>query len=68
MARHFSGKPVVVGHTTRNDGDVLDLGFLVMIDTGASMGGWLTALEVHSGEIIQTNQQGELRRSRRLAT
>jgi len=40
----------------------------VMIDTGASMGGWLTALEVHSGEIIQTNQQGEVRRSRRSAT
>ena len=68
MAKHYSGKTVVVGHTTRNDGDVLDLGFLVMIDTGASMGGWLTALEVRSGEIIQTNQQGELRRSRRLAT
>ena len=68
MARHFSGKTAVVGHTTRDDGDVLDLGFLVMIDTGASMGGWLTALEVRSGEIIQTNQQGELRRSTRLAT
>jgi serine/threonine protein phosphatase 1 len=68
MARHYSGKTVVVGHTTRNDGDVLDVGFLVMIDTGASMGGWLTALEVRSGEIIQTNQQGEVRRSRRSAT
>ena len=33
MVPHFSGKTVVVGHTIRNDGDVLDLGFLVVIDT-----------------------------------
>jgi serine/threonine protein phosphatase 1 len=65
MGRHHSGKTAVVGHTTRTDGQILDLGFLVMIDTGASMGGWLTALEVYSGEIVQTNQQGEIRRSRR---
>lgn len=61
MARHYSGKTAIVGHTTRTDGEVLDLGFLIMIDTGAAMGGWLTALEVHSGEILQANQQGEMR-------
>lgn len=62
MARHYSGKTAIVGHTTRTDGEVLDLGFLIMIDTGAAMGGWLTALEVYSGEIIQSNQQGGVRR------
>jgi serine/threonine protein phosphatase 1 len=67
-AKHYSGKTMVAGHTARTDGKVLDLGFLLMIDTGASMGGWLTALEVRSGEITQTNQQGEVRRSRRSAT
>jgi len=63
MARHYSGKTAIVGHTTRTDGEVLDLGFLIMIDTGAAMGGWLTALEIYSGEIIQTNQQAEIRKS-----
>lgn len=63
MAPHFSGKPVIAGHTCRTDGEVLDLGFLTLIDTDASRGGWLTALEVISGEIIQANQQGQLRRS-----
>jgi serine/threonine protein phosphatase 1 len=61
MAKHYSGKTAVVGHTTRTDGRVLDLGFLVMLDTGASMGGWLSALEVHGGRLIQTNQSGEVR-------
>jgi serine/threonine protein phosphatase 1 len=65
MAKHYSGKTAVVGHTTRTDGHVLDLGFLVMLDTGASMGGWLSALEVGSGEILQTDQAGMVRRSSR---
>ena len=62
MAKHYSGKTAVVGHTTRTDGHVLDLGFLVMVDAGASMGGWLTALEISSGEIVQADQQGEVRK------
>jgi serine/threonine protein phosphatase 1 len=64
MAAHYSGKPVVAGHTPQTSGEPLDLGFLKLIDTDASRGGWLTALEVHSGEVIQANQQGQLRRSR----
>lgn len=62
MAPHSSGKPVIAGHTCRTDGEVLDLGFLKLIDTDASRDGWLTALEVHSGEIIQANQEGQVRR------
>lgn len=62
MRPHFSGKPVVAGHTPQTSGEMLDLGFLKVIDTDASRGGWLTALEVHSGEIIQSNQTGEVRR------
>lgn len=65
MARHYSGKTALVGHTTRTDGRVFDLGFLVMLDTGASMGGWLSALEINTGSIIQTNQRGRARRSSR---
>jgi len=67
MARHYSGKTAIVGHTTRTDGTVLDLGFLIMLDTGAAMGGWLTALEIYSGEIVQADQLGETRRSMRIS-
>jgi serine/threonine protein phosphatase 1 len=36
---HSSGKTVVVGHTPQRDGAVLDLGFLVAIDTDCCRGG-----------------------------
>ena len=32
------------------EGEILDLGFLVCIDTNCARGGWLTALDVGSGE------------------
>ena len=65
MAPHFSGKTVIAGHTPQTSGEVLDLGFLKLIDTDASRGGWLTALEVNSGKVIQANQAGNLRLDRR---
>lgn len=65
MAPHYSGKTVVAGHTPQTSGEVLDLGFLKLIDTDASRGGWLTALEVNSGKVIQANQAGNLRLDRR---
>jgi serine/threonine protein phosphatase 1 len=61
MAAHISGKVVIAGHTRQKGGEVLDLGFLKLIDTDAFGSGWLTALEVHTGEVIQTNQRGEVR-------
>ncbi len=61
MRRHYSGKIVVAGHTPQTSGDVVDLGFLKLIDTDCSRGGWLTALELHSGDIIQANEQGQVR-------
>jgi serine/threonine protein phosphatase 1 len=57
----FSGKRVIVGHTLQVNGEVLDLGFLVCLDTDCSRGGWLSALEVGTGRVIQTNQIGEVR-------
>lgn len=65
MAPHYSGKTVIAGHTPQIDGEVLDLGFLVLLDTDASRQGWLTVLEVRTGEIIQANERGEVRHSRR---
>jgi serine/threonine protein phosphatase 1 len=59
---HRSGKTAVVGHTPQKDGEVLDLGFLKCIDTFCYGGGWLTALEVHSGQVWQANRAGGLRR------
>lgn len=60
---HQSGKTAIVGHTPQADGQILDLGYLKCIDTGCCRGGWLTALEVQSGQIWQSNEQGEVRES-----
>jgi serine/threonine protein phosphatase 1 len=61
MRPHFSGKTVIAGHTPQISGEPLDLGFLKLIDTDASRGKWLTALEVGNGTIIQANQEGQVR-------
>ncbi len=58
---HVSGKTVIVGHTSQKSGEILDLGHLKCIDTYCYGGGWLTALDVRTGEVWQTNQRGELR-------
>jgi serine/threonine protein phosphatase 1 len=60
---HVSGKIVVAGHTPQDSGDMLDLGFFKVIDTDATRGGWLTALDINSGKIVQSNQDRQLRRS-----
>jgi serine/threonine protein phosphatase 1 len=61
---HVSGKTVIVGHTPQLSGEVLDLGFLKVIDTDCSHGSWLTALAPRTGEVLRCNQQGESRRTR----
>ena len=61
MRPHYSGKTVICGHSPQTGGEPLDLGFLKVIDTDCSRGGWLTALEVGSGRIVQANQLGETR-------
>ncbi len=58
---HSSGKRAVLGHTHDRGGEIFDIGHLVCLDTYCYGGGWLTALEVNSGELWQTNQQGQLR-------
>lgn len=59
--RHCSGKTFVVGHTPQPE--ILDLGYLICLDTGVCKGGWLTALDVQSGTIWQVNEEGKLRLS-----
>jgi serine/threonine protein phosphatase 1 len=58
---HRSGKIAIVGHTPQLEGDILDLGHLKCIDTCCFAGGWLTALDVDSGQVWQANRVGELR-------
>ncbi len=58
---HFSGKRAILGHTASSDGEIFDLGYLTCVDTAIYGGGWLTALEVQTGEIWQADAEGNLR-------
>jgi serine/threonine protein phosphatase 1 len=58
---HESGKIAIVGHTSLKDGEILDLGYLICIDTYCWCGGWLTALDVASGQAWQASREGRLR-------
>lgn len=53
---HFSGKTVVVGHTSQKDGTPLDLGHTICLDTFAyGTGGWLSCLDCGTGRVHQAN-------------
>jgi serine/threonine protein phosphatase 1 len=55
---HVSGKTVIVGHTAQESGEILDLGYLKCLDTNCCEGGYLTALDVNSGQIWRTREVG----------
>jgi serine/threonine protein phosphatase 1 len=55
---HESGKTVVCGHSPQRSGRIADTGFALCIDTGAAYGGWLTCLDVNSGNFWQTKEAG----------
>ncbi|WP_164101338.1 metallophosphoesterase family protein [Candidatus Laterigemmans baculatus] len=59
---HQSGKTAIVGHSPQRNGVPLDLGHLLCIDTYCCGGQWLTAVDLESREIWQTNLNGGLRR------
>ena len=59
---HCSGKRVFVGHTPQASGEMLDYGHLVCMDTYCFGGGWLTALNLDTDEVIQASRHGHLRR------
>lgn len=61
---HFSGKKVFVGHSAQRSGEILDCGHLVCVDTCLYGGGWLTAMEVQSGETLQIDAGGRFRKKR----
>ena len=60
-APHCSGKPCYVGHTSQKNGEILDCGHIRCIDTYLYGGGWLTAVEVNSGQILQVDASGNRR-------
>ena len=62
---HDSGKTFVVGHTPQTSGDILDLGFVVCIDTDCRRGKWLTALDTVTGHYWQADQRSEVRTGHR---
>ena len=62
-ARHLSGKTAVVGHTAARDGEIMDVGHLLCIDTYCYGGGWLTAIDLNSRQVWQASEEGILRRS-----
>lgn len=59
---HLSGKRVFVGHTPQSSGEVLNLGHVVCVDTYCFGGGWLTAMNLDTHEILQASKHGHLRR------
>jgi serine/threonine protein phosphatase 1 len=59
--RHEGGKRAIVGHTSQKGAEILDLGHVVCIDTFCHGGGWLTALDVDTGQVWQADRTGKLR-------
>ena len=58
---HRSGKTIICGHTAQHSGEPADVGYAVCIDTWVYGDGWLTCLDVGTGEYWQANQDGETR-------
>lgn len=56
---HQSGKVMICGHTSQKSGQPVNLGHAICIDTWACGEGWLTALDVNTGQVWQANQQGQ---------
>jgi len=57
---HISGKTIVCGHTVQGDLPT-DQGYAICLDTCAYGSGWLTALDLDSGKIWQTNESAQSR-------
>ena len=60
--RHESGKIMICGHSSQKSGLPKSNGNAVCIDTWACGTGWLTCLDVNSGQLWQANESAETRR------
>lgn len=61
---HRSGKVMVCGHTPQKSGRPLNLGHAICLDTWIYGPGWLTCMDVESGEYWQANASGDTRSDR----
>ena len=61
---HISGKTAVLGHTSNKQGEILNLGHLICIDTYCHGGGWLTAFDSTTGRVWQANERGDFRHNK----
>ena len=59
---HKSGKTIICGHTPQKEGYPLVSDHIICIDTFACRGGWLTCLDIDSGEYWQANEEGQTRK------
>lgn len=59
---HRSRKICICGHTAQKTGEILDAGYIKCIDTHVYGEGWLTALDVHTGQVWQADRNGRLRK------
>lgn len=57
---HISGKTAIVGHTPQRHGQVLETEHLICIDTYCYGGGFLTAVDLSTGDLWQSNIDGEI--------
>ena len=61
---HRSDKIMVCGHTPQESAHPTSRGYAICIDTGVYIqGGWLTCLDVHTGEYWQANERGAVYRN-----
>lgn len=60
---HYSGKTMICGHNSQKNGQPLNFGHAVCLDTWACGEGWLTGLDVNTGQIWQTNQKKQVKTS-----
>ncbi|OYP35143.1 metallophosphoesterase family protein [Rhodopirellula sp. MGV] len=58
---HESGLTMVCGHTAQRGGIPLSIGHAICIDTWACGEGWLTCLDVQTGNCWQANESGSTR-------
>jgi len=64
VAPHMSGKTIICGHTAQTTGTPANKGYAICVDTWIYGRGWLTCLDVHSGDYWQADQQGHRRMDR----
>ena len=59
---HVSGKTMICGHTAQKTGVPALRPHAICVDTWAYGEGWLTCLDIGTGDFVQTNQAGKVKK------